>query len=596
MHEPDLRGFYREANESVVVSPDLKTRTLSRIEAETNNVHAANGSVTTDAPAKRRRILRYGGLGLAACLVLVSLALGLGLANPLVASNPDGRQADNSPVLTDGFVLQAFAATDGTLLAPSEDGMIVFSQDMGYSPSSASYDTEGRYTGCLFSVKGDGIVGVQASTSQGMLYRYTYEEFRIADEPEKWMEALSWDPTKRGTGTYYSEYDNVMPAKTDPSKATDDPDATVQVRLSKKLGSTIDVTMTPETSGEYRFGFWTNTPYDKNGDPTVSIIDLFDGETLTVTVKFEDGSTATKVLELHAADMKAIPIEEALGSAAGLKALPDFADADDLNTANSYLHTLYGTVVEENDGSFPGTLQDANDLEGSVDPAAELPREQPPSKQKDADGTDVILPASNILGRNGSATLAEANQTYEQNSKMPLSCGLGDGLFEISNVTGETLTNLPEGVNVYDTEFVSGGPLDYSNKCSQEAYGFTISEEGSIQGACALLAVTMDVANISSVEAPKTTYGFSSLSILDEDRSYSPLGVPLLYTDWWQHDRWSNDFVNRVTLAPGETRRMTQLFAVPIAFIDDPNLAFAVYDSFSSKPIGQSYYAFTINR
>ncbi|WP_080803275.1 hypothetical protein [Arabiibacter massiliensis] len=550
MRESDFRDAYRKAHQGVEVTEDLKRRTLAFVAAE-------------PAPAKPRARWK---LAAAACLAVVMVAAGLTLALP---SDDVGRDAQPEPPARAGFSLLAYAATTGEPLEPAEDGSIVFERSLGELASKDFYATEGCYTGCLFSVQGEGIVRVQATTSRGQLYRQTYEEFRMGDEPQKWLEALSWDPTKRGTGAYYSEYDNVTPMKTDPARSTDDPDATVRVLLSKKLGATVDVPMEPGEAEGYRFGLWTNDPYAEGYDPGEAVIGLFEGETLTITVEFEDGSMSTKSVDLHATD-----VELERGFVA---------------------RTLVGEVFDESDGPFPAPLDQANELESAVEPPAQLGRESDAATETLMDGGDFVLPASRVLGPSDSALLAEANQTFTRGNGTTF-CGEGDGMLEISNVRADLSRRLPDGVDAMDTEVVRFDTLSYFNKCQDELHGFTISEDGRISGYYLYVAVSMDVTNRGDAPAWKSTSNFSKLAMRRADGLCLRLNTLLLYSDWWGHDRASEDFETRTLLQPGETRRMTQVFAAPAAYAEAAGLLFVAFDSFTSEPFEENYHAFDVGQ
>lgn len=549
MREFDFREAYRKAHQGVEVTDDLKRRTLAFVAAE-------------PAPAKPRGRWK---LAVAACLALAMVAAGVTLALPSGGSDDD---AQPEPLAQAGFSILAYAATTDDPLEPAQDGSIVFERSLGNLASRDLYAAEGCYTGCLFSVQGKGIVRVQAATSRGQLYLQTHEEFRVGDEPQKWLEALSWDPTKRGTGACYSEYDNVIPVKTDPARSTDDPDATARVLLAKKLGPTVDVPMEPGEAASYRFGLWTNDPYAEGHDPGEAVIDLFEGETLTITVEFEDGSTSTKIVELHATNGE-------LDGGFGIR-------------------TLVGEVVEENEGAFPAPLDQANELESAAAPAAELGREPEAAFEKLADGSDFVLPASRVLGPGDSALLAEANQTFVQSNGMTF-CGEGDGVFEISDVRAELSRQLPAGVGVMNTEAVRLGTLGYFNKCQDELHGFTISEDGRIDGYYLFAAVSFDVTNLGDEPAWKSTSDFSKLATRGADGRCLRLNTLLLYSDWWGHNRADEGFETRALLQPGETRRMTQVFAAPAAYAEPAGLLFVVYDSFTSEPFEENYHAFELD-
>jgi len=102
---------------------------------------------------------------------------------------------------------------DFSIGLPSEDlchNMFVFERKDQYQAiSPVYYSQDGCYIECYFNVKGSNIKEVTVSTSFGILHRYTYEYVDKIDEPEKHLEAVSWKPTVRGTGKYFSQYDDV---------------------------------------------------------------------------------------------------------------------------------------------------------------------------------------------------------------------------------------------------------------------------------------------------------------------------------------------------------------------------------------------------
>ena len=132
-----------------------------------------------------------------------------------------------------------------------------------------------------------------------------------------------------------------------------------RVRLSKKLGSTIDVPVEEDENGtpsETYFGLWTNDDYEGTSS-TDTIIDLFDGQTLTVTAQFKNGQYATQIIELHSADIKAEQDE----NGSQLKLIPKIADRNKLGKDEHYLHSLYGAVVKTNN-EFTTTIAPAMTL------------------------------------------------------------------------------------------------------------------------------------------------------------------------------------------------------------------------------------------
>ena len=111
-------------------------------------------------------------------------------------------------------------------------------------------------------------------------------------------ELASWKPTARGTGEYYGGYDFVGSSMRNGES---------KLSLAKLM---VPPSTSPQATTRHRgrhdeFRLWTNEgepPENIMGDLQSPVIDLFEGQTLTVTVTFEDGRTSTQAIELHAAN------------------------------------------------------------------------------------------------------------------------------------------------------------------------------------------------------------------------------------------------------------------------------------------------------
>ncbi|MFR1638913.1 MAG: hypothetical protein ACLSVD_06865 [Eggerthellaceae bacterium] len=82
-----------------------------------------------------------------------------------------------------------------------------------------------------------------------------------------------------------------------------------KLSLAKLMGSTIDAPQatTPASRTARRVSASGRTRASllkHHGRPAIPVIDLFEGQTLTVTVTFEDGRTSTQAIELHAANFE----------------------------------------------------------------------------------------------------------------------------------------------------------------------------------------------------------------------------------------------------------------------------------------------------
>lgn len=352
----DPLGTYRTMIVDAEAPDYLSDRVLQQVHARNTQNPASRHdrpSVHHSVPAKRGRAKR---LAIAACTVL---ALGAGtLAIASYAGLPDTNQG-SSPAQTDSaipgpfdFTVKAYASSTNTLLSFGENGMIAFDRDLTTGlPQKPSYYSQGFFTGCLFRIQGDNIVSASVSIDKGQLYAYTKDEFIKSDHPERWTEALNWKPGKADDGGYYEAYDNVQPQATNDGLDRSDPNKLCLVTLSSLLGQSATIgadNLSAMSAGGYSIGLWTNEDYEDipQHNPFDGIIDTYDGAHLTITTTSTDGSVTTKVIELHAADLKMQYVNAEYGGTRKVQVLPEFATADDKKTGMA-LHSLYGTVIDE---------------------------------------------------------------------------------------------------------------------------------------------------------------------------------------------------------------------------------------------------------
>ena len=313
MNENDFRKEYERMQHQVRASSDLKERTLAAAERAADRF-ASSAQPVAPASAKRphRRagsrsggvaVARRWGLPAAACLVAAAIVAG-GVPMVMGAMDADGHTAISlsDAQQASGFAVRAYASDGSAPLAPGEGGTVAFDRDLGYRFSGGDdYKVSGFFTGCLFHVEGEGISRVQANLTGGALYRVTFEDGPTDPDDPRMGELASWKPTARGTGEYYGGYDFVGSSMRNGES---------KLSLAKLMGSTIDVSASDDpgiADGTTSFGLWTNEgepPENIMGDLQSPVIDLFEGQTLTVTVTFEDGRTSTQAIELHAANFE----------------------------------------------------------------------------------------------------------------------------------------------------------------------------------------------------------------------------------------------------------------------------------------------------
>lgn len=360
---------YRSMMDEVKASPSLPDRVLKKTQMQENRAKERDSIITRDKPACRNTVKHISkrpgrrtpkGLAAAACLALLAIALGTSLALPGI-----GKQQSQPPF---DFAVQAYGASQDTILSMGSDGTIIFDIDSILSvPPDEQYAQLGVYTGCMFRIEGEDIVRIQANVDHGELYRYSSKEFVKSSNPELWEEALTWKQTKIGEDGPFARYDMVQPTSGNDGKNRDDPDKLVGIKYYQRMGETVDMPVDGSDGSQlsdYCFGLWTNEDRSSSvqqNDLTASV-DAFDGARLTITVERSDGSCSTKVIELKSADVKANIVSGGNGGSSSLQLVPEIVDLSSKNEediqndyANGFttVHTLYGTIVEQNGSPFP---------------------------------------------------------------------------------------------------------------------------------------------------------------------------------------------------------------------------------------------------
>lgn len=372
---------------------ELSRAVLDRIESQQSEQTRPTGATGSAAPRHQAgpaptpfsvKRHRFRGFAVAACLLLLAVLVGLSLAVPRFAKNA-------GPL---GFAINAYGASGNSLLAMGEDGRILFEADILFRvPPDDRYAEKGVYTGCMFRIEGDDIVRVQAHIDKGELYRYTYDEFQTASNPDRWAEAQQWSTASIGEGAFFGAYDLVQPVSS--LSESEQPDnQTVGVKCYQRLGSTVDLPVNDEIGSrlsDYCFGLWTN---EDAGAVTgyQDYIDTLDGATLTVTIEKADGSHATKSIELTAADVKAKLVPSETNGTPALELIPQIVDPfegdvqERLNKRSegyTWIHTLYGTVAEENCEPFPFEGEQLQSLDRPLTEPASQPAVEPASAEPD---------------------------------------------------------------------------------------------------------------------------------------------------------------------------------------------------------------------
>jgi hypothetical protein len=337
-------------------APDyLPDRVLQQAHAQSTQHSAAQPNRPSAHRMPSTKHPRTKRLAIAACTVLALGAGTLAVASytgwPNTGNEGSPAQASSTIPGPFDFSIKAYASSTNTLLSFGDNGMIAFDREtLTGLPQKPAYYSEGFFTGCLFRIQGDNIASASASIDRGQLYAYTANEFIKSSDPERWTEALSWKPSKTGNGGYYGAYDAVQPEEMNDGLDHGDPNKLCRVALLSLLGQSTTINadnLSAMNAGDYSIGLWTNEDYDDSShDIFGNVIDTLDGAHLTITTTFTDGSVSTKIIELHAGDLKGQYVDAEYGGTRRFQILPEFANAEDKKDS-MFIHSLYGVVVDE---------------------------------------------------------------------------------------------------------------------------------------------------------------------------------------------------------------------------------------------------------
>ena len=596
MNENEFRERLAAAQGNVKASPELKHRVVAealQADAAADGDRAARThAAPTKRPTRRRprpanrapgaaALARRWALPAVACLVAGALVVA---GVPALTSALHGGPSATSSIALDeaaarcGFSVRAYAADGSAPLAPGEGGTVAFDRDLGYRfPGGDDYQTSGFFTGCLFHVEGEGIVRVQANLSGGALYRVTFEDPPTERDDPRMGELASWKPTSRGTGDYYGGYDFVGGATVEGEN---------KISLAKLLGSTIDVSASDDpgiADGTTSFGLWTNegeAPENVMNDPQSPLIDQFDGQTLTVTVTFADGSASTQAIELHVANFEA---EVADGS---LRLTTRLATPGENEGGVPPVKSLYGTVTEAGNEPFPFLLDNANDRADEVLPASTLSRMDDTYRATvEADGqrVDATLPENALVQTDGEIDFdyRYENPAYRYDDPdIPRELSAGLTMSAPSLSISDTL---PGGKTLDDCLFVIDGWLGnatYMDKCSHEVFGYGYNDDGTLtSGDHRYASTTVTVRNRSDTAVPIWSRVLYDFALRNDNGTLDIVHTGYDLDFEAAGDTLPSDNPQNVTIAPGGSVQITVLRVLPTYVLTNENLMLVPADS-----------------
>lgn len=511
MNEKEFRAWYQAKQQSIAAPNSLKQKVLAQAvqQSATSEATYRQGTVESDnhsaydscqpevcIPTTRRdlfRVKRHWAVPAAACAAALAVAICvplamsgvqntfclpteeqhmLGIQNSVLGGTTTAPQADQSL-----FNVCAYASSLDSFI-PAEDGIIRFSLDMNLDRQTGQ--TNDWYPGAVFVLEGEGIERVQATLSNGELCRYTFEDLTRSEDQEKMTEILGWKPTSRGFGEYYGSFDNVevLPASPDLDKL--DPNYQFKTRLIKRYGSTVDIEINPDEPTI--LGMWFDaSSFPLTSDGSVDLAAL-EGETLTITAQFADGSTQTQVIELHKGTFKQESIdylsetaEDAVPTGAPLSEVDGHYvdEAGNVVDEEATVTTLYGEIISTTNEPHPYPLDHANEHANAV--VAVDQSEFEAWLDRGQYQTLNGLPVEEQFAASGvvSSSLFSTEDENGEYHDIPV---------EIRDVSLEFSSDLPAEMNFdTDTELAAYlGQFDYMNYILQARDGFTVDENGTI--------------------------------------------------------------------------------------------------------------------
>lgn len=552
MHEREFQQRYRALQEETRAPQHLIEETTRKARATiedrapriTKNPGGTRQRECSTARAPRRKIRPLSVISAAACLAL-AVVIGFTAFDPW--------HAEPSP---DSFTVKAYAIDSDTVIEPASDDLVAFVLDKATLSQQQDVSSAGAFTGMFFTVEGEGIERVQATLSGGELYSCTSQELDRASQPDAVREALGWKPAKRGAGEFFGDYDYVSVLSA--GGELDHNDASIQVRLLKLLGSTVDIALPSEE--HLQLGLWFS---DAQQDSAGRLdLESLSGQQLIITACFRDGSAQTQTIELSAGWFATEALPYAAESNIDRRPVGDPLSEAEAQALPDACHTLYGKVISTENVQHPYPLEHAN--EHADAPMAPEPLALP-SYGSTALATmpsdERILPPSDIVSFQA---LASTDQ-YDDLALCELSA---------SDATAYVTDRLPEGYDLdEDTQLAAfGGDRAYLNECRMQTNGWAIEADGALSEGNSFIVVDLDITSASTRKVylhPSLIGGICALDKEADSASYALAGIFATTNGSERAYPW-----DATPLAPGETRHIQLVYIADDTVADADEVAF----------------------
>lgn len=572
MNDHDFFTRYAELMKSIEPSEELVAATLTRTKEQT---------------AHSRRKTRFRKpYAIAACFVAGALIVG-GVGYAVAAAGgaiPSPQSATQAGA--HGFTVRAWASDGGTIL-PTEDGQIVF--DRTHSQWTQTGEAEGYFTGCTFTVEGEGISRVQANVSAGELYRQDIVEISQANDPIAFNRAVNWDDRFRGLDGTLSSSDSVIVVKWDAEEGRDlngegpRSNQEIQAALLKRYGSVIDLALADApgiADGTTCFGLFNP---DAESDP----LSLFDGAALTVTATFEDGSTSTQVITLHEAMFRVEPryadnstyfdmTSEITSRIVDANLVKTHAVTPVENTGGTYsLASVYGEIASITSDPFPNSDETANEfartlMPNSVDEDVGLVDETEPI-EKSTNDLVTMEPNDAVAAQK----IAMSSDKYGNPDVSLIDCD--SVVVHAPTVVFGNEPPLGRAKSEYAYLGGFGGDSSYADKWLKQRFGMTFNDDGTLAtDGFTFATITVDVENTGSADEDFVggREDLATLVVVGDDGDVSRISRTSydLVEEVAAPSR-ADDYVGTLYTAPARSHvTCTFAYAIPSHFATDGNV------------------------
>lgn len=572
MNEHDFFTRYAELMKSIEPSEELVAATLARAKEQT----AHSGRKT-----RFRKPYAIAACFVAGALIVGGVGYAVAAAGGAIPSPQSATQA-----AAHGFTVRAWASDGGTIL-PTEDGQIVF--DRTHSQWTQTGEAEGYFTGCTFTVEGEGISRVQANVSAGELYRQDIVEISQADDPIAFTRATDWDDRYRGLSGTLDSCDSVVVAKWNAEEGRDlngnapASDQVIKAATLKRYGATVDLAVADAPGiedGTTCIGLFN--PYAA-GDP----IAPFDGAALTITATFEDGSTSTQVIVLHEAMFHVEPryadnstyfdMTSEITSHTVDEPLFETHMVTPVKGADGTysIASVYGEVISSSSEPFPAFNSTPNEfaetlMPNSVDEDVDLVDETEPI-EKSANGLVTMEPNDAVAAQK----IAMSSDKYGNPDVSLIDCD--SVVVHAPTVVFGNEPPLGRAKSEYAYLSGFGGDSSYADKWLKQRFGMTFNDDGTLAtDGFTFATITVDVENTGSADEDFVggREDLATLVVVGDDGGVSRISrTSYKLVEEVAAPSRADDYVGTLYTAPARSHvTCTFAYAIPSHFATDGNV------------------------